>query len=204
MTQTPKDVPADVLGQLANRVQHALRAYTPEDAKALKATVSTFPTSDYDLAETLTSAGIGEAVITVLNEKGAPTPVALTRLRAPESVMGPSTDALISSTVAGSALLPKYGTAVDNVSAYEKITAKGTASTGPAAGPAPGQRWRPRPRRRSGSKRHRRRGPADRGRNPWPPQQPAGAREPAGLSGGPRAGSATSGAPAGAAEGRHW
>ena len=77
VTQTPKDVPAEVLGQLANRVQHALRAYTPEDAKALKATVSTFPMSDYDLEETLTSAGIGEAVITVMNEKGAPTPVAL-------------------------------------------------------------------------------------------------------------------------------
>ena len=141
VTQTPKDVPADVLGQLANRVQHALRAYTPEDAKALRATVSTFPTSDYDLEETLTTAGIGEAVITVLNEKGAPTPVALTRLRAPESVMGPSTDALISSTVAASALLPKYGTAVDNISAYEKITADrgghaSAAPTGPAAGTA--------------------------------------------------------------------
>ncbi len=132
VTQTPKDVPADVLGQLANRVQHALRAYTPEDAKALKATVSTFPMSDYDLEETLTSAGIGEAVITVMNEKGAPTPVALTRLRAPESVMGPSADALISSTVAGSALLPKYGTAVDNVSAYEKISGKAAAGTGAA------------------------------------------------------------------------
>lgn len=138
VTQTPKDVPAEVLGQLANRVQHALRAYTPEDAKALKATVSTFPMSDYDLEETLTSAGIGEAVITVMNEKGAPTPVALTRLRAPESVMGPSADALISSTVAGSALLPKYGTAVDNVSAYEKIAGKGPADTGAAAPPARG------------------------------------------------------------------
>ena len=143
VTQTPKDVPAEVLGQLANRVQHALRAYTPEDAKALKATVSTFPMSDYDLEETLTSAGIGEAVITVMNEKGAPTPVALTRLRAPESVMGPSADALISSTVAGSALLPKYGTAVDNVSAYEKIAGKAPAGTG-AAAPAPAPRRHPR------------------------------------------------------------
>jgi DNA helicase HerA-like ATPase len=133
VTQTPKDVPAEVLGQLANRVQHALRAYTPEDAKALKATVSTFPMSDYDLEETLTSAGIGEAVITVMNEKGAPTPVALTRLRAPESVMGPSADALIASTVAGSALLPKYGTAVDNISAFEKISGKASADTGAAA-----------------------------------------------------------------------
>jgi hypothetical protein len=136
VTQTPKDVPADVLGQLANRVQHALRAFTPEDAKALKATVSTFPLSDYDLEETLTSAGIGEAVITVMNEKGAPTPVALTRLRAPESVMGPSADELIKGTVAGSALLAKYGTAVDNMSAYEKLSAKSAAPTGPAA---PGQ-----------------------------------------------------------------
>ena len=188
VTQTPKDVPADVLGQLANRVQHALRAYTPEDAKALRATVSTFPTSDYDLEETLTTAGIGEAVITVLNEKGAPTPVALTRLRAPESVMGPSTDSLIASTVAGSALLPKYGTAVDNVSAYEKIAGKGAASTGPAAGTARQAAERQRrssgrrgPGRRLGSQRHRRRSPADRGRNPWPSQQPArgaGARLP--------------------------
>jgi hypothetical protein len=133
VTQTPKDVPADVLGQLANRVQHALRAFTPEDAKALKATVSTFPVSDYDLEETLTSAGIGEAVITVMNEKGAPTPVALTRLRAPESLMAPSDEALVRSTVAGSALLGKYGTAVDNPSAYEKLTGKAAAPTGPAA-----------------------------------------------------------------------
>jgi uncharacterized protein len=141
VTQTPKDVPAAVLGQLANRVQHALRAFTPEDAKALRATVSTFPMSDYDLEETLTSAGIGEAVVTVMNEKGAPTPVALTRLRAPESVMGPSDEALVRSTVAGSALLGKYGTAVDNPSAYEKLTGKAAAPTGPAAAgqpPVPG------------------------------------------------------------------
>jgi DNA helicase HerA-like ATPase len=143
VTQTPKDVPADVLGQLANRVQHALRAFTPEDAKALKATVSTFPVSDYDLEETLTSAGIGEAVVTVMNEKGAPTPVALTRLRAPESLMGPSAEDLVRSTVAGSALLGKYGTAVDNPSAYEKLTGKAAAPTGPATPgqpPVPGAR----------------------------------------------------------------
>jgi hypothetical protein len=141
VTQTPKDVPADVLGQLANRVQHALRAFTPEDAKALKATVSTFPLSDYDLEETLTSAGIGEAVITVMNDRGAPTPVAHTRLRAPESVMGPSDEALVRSTVEASALLAKYGTAVDNHSAYEKLTGK-AAEAEPAASreaaPVPG------------------------------------------------------------------
>jgi DNA helicase HerA-like ATPase len=127
VTQTPKDVPADVLGQLANRVQHALRAFTPEDAKALKATVSTFPVSDYDLEEVLTSAGIGEAVITVMNEKGAPTPVALTRLRAPESLMGPAEASLVTATVQASPLLPRYGTAVDNITAYEKLQQQAAA-----------------------------------------------------------------------------
>jgi hypothetical protein len=73
-----------------------------------------------------------------MNDKGAPTPVALTRLRAPESVMGPSDEALVRSTVAGSALLGKYGTAVDNPSAYEKLTGKAAAPTGPAvSGEAP-------------------------------------------------------------------
>ncbi|MFQ4148686.1 helicase HerA-like domain-containing protein [Arthrobacter sp. LAPM80] len=135
VTQTPKDVPGDVLAQLANRVQHALRAFTPDDAKALKATVSTFPTSDYDLEEVLTSLGIGEAVVTVMNENGAPTPVALTRMRAPGSLMGPSTEDAIKAVIAGSALLPTYGTAVDPVSAYEKLQAPATVpSTGPAVG----------------------------------------------------------------------
>jgi hypothetical protein len=90
VTQSPKDVPGDVLAQLGNRVQHALRAFTPDDAKALKAAVSTYPTSEYDLEKVLTSLGTGEAVITVLSEKGAPTPVAWTRMRAPESLMAPA------------------------------------------------------------------------------------------------------------------
>ena len=139
VTQAPKDVPADVLAQLANRVQHALRAFTPEDAKALKATVSTFPINDYDLEEVLTSAGIGEAVVTVMNEDGALPSVALTRLRAPGSVMGPSSEATVKAVIAASALLPTYGTAVDPVSAYEKLqaptaAAAPTPSTGPAVG----------------------------------------------------------------------
>ena len=80
-----------MLAQLGNRVQHALRAFTPDDAKALKATVGTFPTSEaYDLEELLTSLGIGEAVVTVLSERGAPTPVAWTRLRPPPSLMAPA------------------------------------------------------------------------------------------------------------------
>lgn len=121
VTQTPKDVPADVLGQLANRVQHALRAFTPDDAKALKATVSTFPTSGYDLAEVLTSAGTGEAVVTVMNDGGAPTPVAWTRMTSPESTMGPSAPNVVEKVVSASPLLGRYVTPVDSHSAAEKL-----------------------------------------------------------------------------------
>jgi DNA helicase HerA-like ATPase len=124
VTQTPKDVPADVLAQLGNRVQHALRAFTPDDAKALKATVSTFPNSGYDLEELLTQLGIGEAVITVLSERGAPTPVAWTMLRAPESRMAPTDPATMTTAVAASSLSAKYGQEVDRDSAYEKLAAK--------------------------------------------------------------------------------
>ena len=101
VTQSPKDVPADVLAQLGNRVQHALRAFTPDDAKALKAAVKTYPNTSYDLEELLTQLPTGEAVITVLSEKGAPTPVAWTRMRAPESLMAPSPEALLTRTVDG-------------------------------------------------------------------------------------------------------
>ncbi|MFB9963488.1 helicase HerA-like domain-containing protein [Sinosporangium siamense] len=124
VTQTPKDVPADVLAQLGARVQHALRAFTPQDAKALKATVSTFPASPYDLEEVLTGLGIGEAVVTVLSERGTPTPVAWTRLAAPESLMGPSSPDTVRRIVAASPLNTKYGEAVDRESAYEMLTTR--------------------------------------------------------------------------------
>lgn len=120
ITQTPKDVPADVLGQLANRVQHALRAFTPDDQKALTATVKTFPKSEYDLAQVLTGAGIGEAVVTVMTEKGTPSPVAWTRMFAPQSYMGPAPEAL-ASVVAASNLTARYGTLIDSYSAFEKL-----------------------------------------------------------------------------------
>ena len=84
VTQHPTDLPSSVLAQLGNRIQHALRAFTPDDATALRKTVRTYPTSElYDLEELLTSLGIGEAAVTVLDEKGVPTPVVHTRLRAP-------------------------------------------------------------------------------------------------------------------------
>ncbi|MFD8972024.1 helicase HerA-like domain-containing protein [Streptomyces sp. NPDC059593] len=128
VTQTPKDVPSDVLAQLGNRVQHALRAFTPDDAKALKATVRTFPNSAYDLEEVLTGLGTGEAVITVLSERGAPTPVAATRLRAPESLMGPIDAAALDAAVKGSLLYGRYAEAVDRESAYERLTAEQRAA----------------------------------------------------------------------------
>ncbi|HEU4808896.1 MAG TPA: helicase HerA-like domain-containing protein, partial [Homoserinimonas sp.] len=90
VTQTPKDVPGEVLEQLGSRIQHQLRAHTPDAAKALRATVSTYPHSGYDLEEVLTQLGTGEAIVTVMNEKGAPTPGAWTRLRAPQGSMSPS------------------------------------------------------------------------------------------------------------------
>jgi DNA helicase HerA-like ATPase len=124
VTQTPKDVPADVLAQLGSRVQHALRAYTPEDAKALKATVSTFPRSSYDLEELLPQLGIGEAVVTVLSETGAPTPVAWTRLRAPESLMAEADPALLAERVRTSPLAARYGEEIDRQSAYEILAAR--------------------------------------------------------------------------------
>lgn len=128
VTQTPKDVPADVLAQLGNRVQHALRAFTPDDAKALKATVKTFPNSDYDLEELLTQLGTGEAVITVLSENGAPTPVAATRLRAPQSLMGPIDAAALDQAVKSSLLYSRYAEPIDRESAYEKISAEQAAA----------------------------------------------------------------------------
>jgi len=123
VTQTPKDVPDDVLAQLGSRVQHQLRAHTPNDAKALKATVSTFPDSSYDLAEVLTQLGIGEAIVTVMNEKGAPTPVAWTRLRAPQSLMAPASAEQVTATVQASAGNAKYTEVIDRESAYEKLAA---------------------------------------------------------------------------------
>ncbi|HET7761740.1 MAG TPA: helicase HerA-like domain-containing protein [Phycicoccus sp.] len=123
VTQSPKDVPDDVLAQLGNRVQHALRAFTPDDAAALKSAVRTYPHTAYDLEELLTTLGTGEAVVTVLSEKGAPTPVAWTRMRAPESLMAPSPDAVIDAAVAASPLTAQYGQAQERESAAEMLHA---------------------------------------------------------------------------------
>jgi len=124
VTQSPKDVPADVLAQLGNRVQHALRAFTPDDATALRAAARTFPKSDYDLERLLQELGTGEAITTVLTEKGAPTPVAWTRMRAPQSSMDPAPESVLAQAVAASPNAARYAEAVDNESAYELLTAR--------------------------------------------------------------------------------
>jgi DNA helicase HerA-like ATPase len=140
VTQVPADVPDSVLGQLGNRVQHALRAFTPDDATNLAKAVRTYPkTADYQLDELLTQLGTGEAVVTVLSDRGTPTPVAWTRLRAPRSLMAQIDPAAQQQAVANSALQAKYGTPVDRNSAYEKLAAR--LAPPPAAGgqavPAP-------------------------------------------------------------------
>jgi hypothetical protein len=122
VTQSPTDVPDEVLAQLGSRVQHALRAHTPNDAKALKATVNTYPNAAYDdLGEVITTLGIGEAVITVMGERGAPTPVAWTRLRAPESLMAPTATEAMQATVAASPRYATYSAVVDRDSAREML-----------------------------------------------------------------------------------
>jgi DNA helicase HerA-like ATPase len=135
VTQTPSDVPASVLAQLGNRIQHALRAFTPDDAKALKATVSTFPTSGYDLTEVLTQLGIGEAVVTVLSERGAPTPVAWTRMPPPRSLMAPVDRAVMEAVIDASPVRPAYAEPIDREAAYERLLARVAPPEPPRGGP---------------------------------------------------------------------
>ncbi|HEY9313919.1 helicase HerA-like domain-containing protein [Williamsia sp.] len=137
-SQQPTDIPNDVLSQLGARVQHALRAFTPDDQKALSKTVRTYPTTDtYNLEEALTSLGTGEAIVTVLSEKGAPTPVAWTMLRAPRSLMDTIGPDAIMAAAAASGLQTKYGTTIDRESAYEKLNEKVLAESEVVTSPAP-------------------------------------------------------------------
>ncbi|HXF58351.1 MAG TPA: helicase HerA-like domain-containing protein [Candidatus Saccharimonadales bacterium] len=125
VTQTPKDVPSDVLAQLGNRVQHALRAFTPDDEKALNATANTFPrTPYYDIPKTLTSLGIGEALVTVLGPRGTPTPVVATLLAPPRSLMGAIPPDEVTQRAARSPFHAEYATAIDRESAREVLQAR--------------------------------------------------------------------------------
>src|SRR5919112_530522 len=125
VTQAPTDVPSSVLAQLGNRIQHALRAFTPEDADAPRKTARTFPTTTrYDVERTITSLGIGEALVTVLSPRGVPTPLAATRLLPPDSLMAALPDADLQARIAASPFSTKYGQTVDRESAHELITAR--------------------------------------------------------------------------------
>lgn len=124
-TQTPTDIPPSVLAQLGNRFEHALRAFTPQDADNLKKTVRTFPiTTFYDVEQVIQQLGIGEALVTVLSPTGVPTPLAATRLVPPDSLMAALDAASLQQRIAGGVLQAKYGTPVDPVSAHEIITAR--------------------------------------------------------------------------------
>ncbi|MBL7751646.1 MAG: DUF853 family protein [Chitinophagaceae bacterium] len=124
-TQNPMDVPPAVLAQLGLKVQHALRAFTAADRKAIKQTAENYPLSDfYKTEEALTQLGIGEALITSLNEKGIPTPLVHTLLCAPRSRMDILSDLEIDNIVGKSKLAAKYNTPVDSQSAYEILTEK--------------------------------------------------------------------------------
>jgi hypothetical protein len=152
VTQVPTDVPSAVLAQLGNRVQHALRVFTPEDADSLKKTVRTFPMTDYfDIGTTITSLGIGEALVTVLSPRGIPSPLAPTRLIPPDSLMAAIAPDELERRIQAGALYAEYATPVDRQSAHEIISARlaaakaavGGAITSPGvAGPTPAQERR--------------------------------------------------------------
>jgi hypothetical protein len=125
VTQNPMDVPSGVLAQLGLKIQHALRAFTANDRKSIKQTADNYPTSDYyNTSEVLTSLGIGEALITALNEKGIPTPLVATMLRAPMSRMDILSDSEIHDINNKSRLVKKYSELTDRESAYEMLNKK--------------------------------------------------------------------------------
>lgn len=125
VTQNPTDIPDDVLAQLGLKVQHALRAFTAKDRKAIKLTAQNYPDSEfYKTEEILTSLGIGEALISALDEKGRPTPLAATMLRAPMSRMDVLTDKELKEAIAESKLVKKYNEEIDRESAYEILNEK--------------------------------------------------------------------------------
>jgi hypothetical protein len=119
------DVPSGVLAQLGLKIQHALRAFTANDRKSIKMTADNYPTSEfYQTEDLITSLGIGEALVTALNEKGIPTPLAATMLRAPQSRMDVLTEAEIEEINSKSKLVRKYNETIDRESAHEMLTKK--------------------------------------------------------------------------------
>lgn len=150
VTQSPKDVPPDVLGQLGHRVQHALRAFTEDDEKALRAAARTFPkTGFYDIEETLTTLGIGEAFVTTLATNGVPTQPFGVRMVPPSSRMGPLADAEMQQRISTSVQVKRYAEDIDRQSAREMLEDRAAPDAAPPAAappqdappppPAPGQ-----------------------------------------------------------------
>lgn len=130
VTQNPIDVPDEVLGQLGNRIQHALRAYTPRDKKAVRAAATTFRENpDLDTEKVITELGVGEALVSVLNPDGIPTIVQQTKIRPPESRMGPATKAERKTVFEQSPIKNVYDTKVDRESASEKLKARTEEAT---------------------------------------------------------------------------
>lgn len=125
VTQNPADIPDDVLGQLGLKIQHALRAFTAKDRKAIKLASQNYPETEYyDVDQLITELGIGEALVTALNEKGIPTPLAHCLLRAPQSRMDVLTDSEINSIIRKSNLINKYNEVIDRESAHEILAQK--------------------------------------------------------------------------------
>ncbi|MBX9449412.1 MAG: DUF853 domain-containing protein [Taibaiella sp.] len=132
-TQNPQDVPADILGQLGMKVQHALRAFTANDRKNIQRTADNYPMSPYyQTDQLLTNIGIGEAVVTLLNEKGVPTPLVHTMMISPKSRMDILDQEEIDQIIGKSSLYPKYSQPIDKESAYEMLERR--ISTGPKQG----------------------------------------------------------------------
>ena len=136
ITQNPLDLPETVLGQLGNRVQHALRAFTPRDQKAVKVAAETFrPNKGFDAAQAITELGVGEALLSFLDAKGVPFPVERCFVAPPQGRIGPATPEERAAVMAASPLAGRYDTAVDRQSAYEVLTGRVVAANPEAAPP---------------------------------------------------------------------
>jgi DNA helicase HerA-like ATPase len=141
ITQNPLDIPESVLGQLGNRVQHALRAFTPRDQKAVKVAAETFrPNRKFDVAQAITELGVGEALLSFLDTKGVPTPVERCLIAPPQGRIGPAKDAERKAVMSASPLAGKYDKTVDRASAYEVLTGRVSSTQTAPAAPSPRRR----------------------------------------------------------------
>ena len=178
VTQAPTDVPASVLAQLGNRVQHALRAFTPDDADALRKTARTFPMTEfYDVEKTITSLGTGEALVTVLTPRGVPTPLAATRLLPPDSLMAQMPPDEFAATVAASTFHDEVRP--DRGPRQRARAHHGTARGGPHSGRRGGHARGARPDHRRWAQRHDARPAGTRARAPAEGHRGRGGARPA-------------------------